>query len=63
MSSGIKSSQRDMTANFRPVGVGSADMRRLWVGCGHKHQSGKKRAGLLWKCAKCVENKVPINCN
>ena len=53
MSSGIKSSQRDLTGNFRPVGIGTADMRRSWL-CGHKSHGGKKRAGLLWKCAKCV---------
>jgi hypothetical protein len=57
MSSGIKSSHRDMTGQFRPVGVGCADMRRSWL-CGHKAHSGKKRAGLLWKCAKCMESKT-----
>ena len=42
-----------MTGTFKPVGIGAADMRRAWL-CGHKSHSGKKRAGLLWKCAKCV---------
>jgi hypothetical protein len=55
MPSGIKSPTRDLTGNFRPVGVGSADMRKLWVGCGHKSHQGKKRGGLLWMCAACVE--------
>ena len=57
MSSGIKSAARDLTGNFRPVGVGSADMRKLW-NCGHKSHQGKKRGGLLWMCAACVERKA-----
>lgn len=57
MTSRIKSAVRDTTADFRPVGIGSADMRRAWL-CGHKSHSGKKRAGLLWKCAKCAGAKA-----
>jgi hypothetical protein len=57
MSSGIKSSQRDLTALQRPMGAGAADMRRSWL-CGHKSHGGKKRAGLLWKCAKCAGEKA-----
>jgi hypothetical protein len=56
VSSGIKSAQRDVSCNFRPAGVGAADMRKLW-NCGHKSHRGKKRGGLLWMCARCVEAK------
>ncbi len=53
MSSQLKSVP-DLSANFRPVGIGSADLRKLWVGCGHKSHQGKKRGGVLWLCAACV---------
>ncbi len=57
MPSGIKSPLRDLTAQHRPVGAGAADLRKLW-NCGHKSHQGKKRGGLLWLCAACVERKA-----
>lgn len=44
----------DVSMNFRPVGTGASDPRRLWM-CGHKNTKGTKRGSLLWKCAECAK--------
>ena len=56
MSSKTKSAVRDLSADFRPAGIGMNPMRH-WMGCNHRHTRGKLRNGIPWTCAKCVEAK------